>query len=311
MPSIASSLRMRGAPQVTFAWDILRIRLTISRSNSGRPERCFRLLRVQKCRNPSRCQRITVAGHGMTEVAGFATYTAPGHDPETLARTVGRVAPEFELRVVGDKGGGCVVGRNRRGALAGTDGDAGILRRRRGYPGGRGPDRMVSDRRHGVPGRPRLPDARRPQEGDVHQWRLQRVPGGDKRGWSRWFSKIATRDDALRTIKDASNAFFILAGIQLVAALALQQYWNITDAAVLAILAFLLRRFASRLVAVALLVLALLEAGVTVANRLGVMAQGGRNLLLAAIVLWAAVRAVQATFKLHTLSEGGRTLIRS
>ena len=62
MPSIASSLRMRGAPQVTFASAILRIRPTTSRSSPGRPTRPGRLLRLQKRLNPSRCQRITVAG---------------------------------------------------------------------------------------------------------------------------------------------------------------------------------------------------------------------------------------------------------
>ncbi|MBC7105687.1 MAG: AMP-binding protein, partial [Firmicutes bacterium] len=40
-------------------------------------------------------------GYGMTEVAGFATYTAPGDDAETVFATVGRIAPEFELRIVG------------------------------------------------------------------------------------------------------------------------------------------------------------------------------------------------------------------
>jgi len=39
MPSFASSLRMRGAPQVTFACAILRISLTTSRSSPGRPRR--------------------------------------------------------------------------------------------------------------------------------------------------------------------------------------------------------------------------------------------------------------------------------
>jgi hypothetical protein len=35
MPSFASSFRMRGAPQVTFARDILRMRFTTSRSSPG------------------------------------------------------------------------------------------------------------------------------------------------------------------------------------------------------------------------------------------------------------------------------------
>jgi len=39
-------------------------------------------------------------GYGMTEVAGFATYTAYGDDLETVFSTVGKIAPEFELKIV-------------------------------------------------------------------------------------------------------------------------------------------------------------------------------------------------------------------
>ena len=45
-----------------------------------------------------------ITGYGMTEVAGFVTYTELEDDPETVCRTVGRAAPEFELKVVGAAG---------------------------------------------------------------------------------------------------------------------------------------------------------------------------------------------------------------
>ena len=38
---------------------------------------------------------------------------------------------------------------------------------------------------------------------------------------------------------------------------------------------------------------------VTVANKLGENLGGGTNIFLAVIVLWAAIRAVEATFKLR------------
>ena len=44
-----------------------------------------------------------LTGYGMTEVTGFVTYTTPQDDLETIARTVGKVAPEFELRIVDDQ----------------------------------------------------------------------------------------------------------------------------------------------------------------------------------------------------------------
>ena len=40
-------------------------------------------------------------GYGSTEVCGFVTYTEPGDDLETLASTAGKIAPQFELKIVG------------------------------------------------------------------------------------------------------------------------------------------------------------------------------------------------------------------
>ena len=44
-----------------------------------------------------------ITGYGLTE-AGTAAATSPGDDPETIATTVGRPRPGFELRIVGDEG---------------------------------------------------------------------------------------------------------------------------------------------------------------------------------------------------------------
>ncbi len=44
-----------------------------------------------------------ITGYGLTE-AGTAAATSPGDDPETIATTVGRPRPGFELRIVGDAG---------------------------------------------------------------------------------------------------------------------------------------------------------------------------------------------------------------
>jgi predicted ferric reductase len=112
------------------------------------------------------------------------------------------------------------------------------------------------------------------------------------------FSKIETRDDALKAVKDTSMGFFVVAALQ--AALSfLVGFSVLVDAALYVIGGFFVRRFHSRVAAVALLLLALVAAGVTVANKLGENLGGGNNILLAVIVLWAAVRAVEATFKLH------------
>jgi len=47
--------------------------------------------------------RTIIAGYGLTE-GGTATATSPDDDPETIATTVGRARPTFELRVVDGEG---------------------------------------------------------------------------------------------------------------------------------------------------------------------------------------------------------------
>ena len=113
-----------------------------------------------------------------------------------------------------------------------------------------------------------------------------------------WLSKIESRADALKVVKDSSTAFFVVAAIQ--AALSfLVGFSVLIDAFIYAIGGFFLRRFNSRAAAIVLLLLAVLSAGVTVANKLGENLGGGNNIFLALIVLWAAIRAVEATFKLR------------
>jgi fatty-acyl-CoA synthase len=43
---------------------------------------------------------LAVHGYGLTESAGMVTYTQPADDVDTLIRTAGRAAPEFDVRTV-------------------------------------------------------------------------------------------------------------------------------------------------------------------------------------------------------------------
>lgn len=113
-----------------------------------------------------------------------------------------------------------------------------------------------------------------------------------------WFSRIKTREDALKMVKDMSMAFLVLAGIQAVLSFAVDST-VLYESAILAVGGFFLRRFNSRSAAVVLLLIAALGIGVTFANAAGADLGGGRNFVLALIVLWAAIRALEATFKLH------------
>jgi hypothetical protein len=100
MPSFASSLRMRGAPQVTFAVDIFRIRPTSSRSKPGRPPRPARLLRVQKRLNPSRCHRTTVAGCTIARAYRQASHRRANttHRARSQLLNRGRRSPRARVR---------------------------------------------------------------------------------------------------------------------------------------------------------------------------------------------------------------------
>jgi acyl-CoA synthetase (AMP-forming)/AMP-acid ligase II len=52
------------------------------------------------------CQKIgaqLITGYGSTEVCGFITYTKLNDDPELLLKSVGKIAPPFELKIVDNK----------------------------------------------------------------------------------------------------------------------------------------------------------------------------------------------------------------
>jgi HIP---CoA ligase len=54
---------------------------------------------------------VVVTGYGLTE-AGTASATSPGDDPETIATTVGRPRPGFELRIVEGAGAEAAPGQS-------------------------------------------------------------------------------------------------------------------------------------------------------------------------------------------------------
>lgn len=93
--------------------------------------------------------------------------------------------------------------------------------------------------------------------------------------------------------------FFVFAAIQAAVVLIFLPAL-LVDAALYAGGGYALRRFESRTVAIGLFIVGALGAWATGANRIGLDGySGGTNLFLAAIVLWAAARGVQATFALH------------
>ncbi|MCJ7777512.1 MAG: hypothetical protein MUP16_04270 [Sedimentisphaerales bacterium] len=115
---------------------------------------------------------------------------------------------------------------------------------------------------------------------------------------SSMFRVITSREDAVKNIKDSSMAFLVLAGIQGGIGIFIMPSL-IIDAVILAILAGLLWWLKSRVIACFLMLMTGLIAVTTFLSLVGIKGMGGRNIILAAIMFWAAVKSVEATFKLH------------
>ena len=112
------------------------------------------------------------------------------------------------------------------------------------------------------------------------------------------FAAIQGRDDAEKVAKDCGNAFFVVAAIQggIGAFIAPSL---IFDAAIYALCGYFVRFKHSRVAAVILLLFSGVALITTVMNKMGQNVGGGNNIILAVIVAIAAVRAVEATFKLN------------
>jgi len=122
--------------------------------------------------------------------------------------------------------------------------------------------------------------------------------------FSSLMSKIETAEDAHKVVKETSLGFFVVAALQTaIGVVFMKNPWGLVDVTIMVVGALLLRTFNSRAAAVVLFLLALTQAGSTLANMLGVpFGGGGSNILLALVMMWIAYRAIQATFKLKSLS---------
>jgi hypothetical protein len=123
---------------------------------------------------------------------------------------------------------------------------------------------------------------------------------------TKWFKAIQTREEALKIINSASTCFFVVAGIQAAVGLLLSSYADssfdptdfLANAVLYVVFAAWLRWGWSRIAAVILLFIATIALAMTVGAQFKII-KGGQNIWLAVIVFWAAVKAVEATFKLR------------
>ncbi len=111
------------------------------------------------------------------------------------------------------------------------------------------------------------------------------------------FAKVATRDDAIKIIRETSYVCFAVAALQTVMTIL---FGGIPiDGPLYLILGLLLLLLKSRIAAIVLVLLSAATTLVSLANAGGAGLPGGKNFILAGIVFLAAVRSVEAPFKLN------------
>lgn len=115
------------------------------------------------------------------------------------------------------------------------------------------------------------------------------------------FPRIESREDALSAVKNSSNGFFGLALMMFVFSFFLESPigpYLFFSALLIAGLANLLREYNLRTAAFILLILAINVVVGTVDNFF-FGGDGGRNIVLAVLILLLAIKSVEATLKIH------------
>lgn len=115
------------------------------------------------------------------------------------------------------------------------------------------------------------------------------------------FAKIESREDAIKAVKEYSAGFYVLAAIQGAIGFFLTSSM-IFDAILLAVLATVLRIWNSRVAAFLLMTITTIGLVVTASNRFGTPildGGGGKNIILALLAFWFAIKSIEATNKIH------------
>jgi len=112
------------------------------------------------------------------------------------------------------------------------------------------------------------------------------------------FSRIRTREDALRVVRGAAITFYLAAGVLVLLAW-LRGWQDLVDAGLYVVLGSLMWRFRSPAAAVTLLLVALMRMFVTI----GMSIETGQVIWpyagVTVVVLFASIRAIEATLKLN------------
>lgn len=121
----------------------------------------------------------------------------------------------------------------------------------------------------------------------------------DERQEKSWFAPISSQGEALKELDNVANGMYIVAVLQVMSGLLSAYFFAIVVAAGLAAIAFLLRRYRSRVAAAALALMTGWSFLGALLQHLGIDVPGGTNVFMSVILLWASIRAIEATVKLN------------
>ena len=111
-------------------------------------------------------------------------------------------------------------------------------------------------------------------------------------------SKITNKGIAIKIVKESSLVFIAFGIYQGVYSYLANFNYGLIDAVFYIVLGLILYKSFSKIVAIILLLMSMLDVGITVSNLIGYTEQGGSNIIFATIVILVAFRAVEATLKL-------------
>ena len=118
-----------------------------------------------------------------------------------------------------------------------------------------------------------------------------------------WISEIETRDDALAVLNQGTLAFFFLGAVHIFPFLVRNSHLALLETMIVVVGAFALRQLHSRLAAVILLAVSCGDAVGALANMFGARFAGGSSLVLAGLMVWVAVRTMQAAAALERMPD--------
>jgi hypothetical protein len=118
------------------------------------------------------------------------------------------------------------------------------------------------------------------------------------KGWHWLFGPIRTQQDAIQTLSELRKGWFIIAAIQAVLYIYLAWFTSLMDVGVYLIAGYFLPRQKSRTLAWGMLFFSIFVFLLTIASRFGAY-EGGKNIVLALLVIGLAYRSVKACSFFH------------